>query len=247
MRFTAYLINISVLIMLFNAGKGLAQSYGNPASSSATIQVNIIQDIIPPVIDNCPQNITAYTGSNSTNCEVTVTWTPPTVTDNASISTFSSNYPPGYSFPVGTTNVIYTATDLAGNTTTCSFNVIVIDNTYPNITIVSLRPTMLWPPNHKMITITTNISATDNCSFGSLSHFVLESITSNELDNGLGDGDTPNDIQEAAFGTPDTIFKLRAERSGIGKGRIYTITYKSTDAAGNVKRAAATVIVPHNQ
>jgi len=98
-----------------------------------------------------------------------------------------------------------------------------------------------------MVTIIANINATDNCSFGSNNNFVLESIMSNEPDNGQGDGDFPNDIQNAEFGTPDTVFKLRAERSGKGKGRIYTITYKSTDAAGNVKRAAATVIVPHNK
>ncbi len=49
---------------------------------------------------------------------------------------------------------------------------------------------------------------------------VLTSIVSNELDNGLGDGQQPNDIQEAIVGTQDTSFCLRAERSGMGTGRI---------------------------
>jgi hypothetical protein len=39
----------------------------------------------------------------------------------------------------------------------------------------------------------------------------LVSITSNESDNGLGNGDTPNDIQNAAFETDDRTFALLHE------------------------------------
>src|SRR5690606_39476166 len=39
----------------------------------------------------------------------------------------------GVVFPVGTTTVTYTATDAAGNTTTCSFDVIVIEAQAPAI------------------------------------------------------------------------------------------------------------------
>ena len=40
---------------------------------------------------------------------------------------------------------------------------------------------------------------------------------------------------------------LRAERSGTGSGRIYTITYSATDASGNSSSVSASVSVPHNQ
>ncbi|MBL7064891.1 MAG: VWA domain-containing protein, partial [Anaerolineae bacterium] len=66
---------------------------------------------------------------------------------------------------------------------------------------------------------------------------------SNEPDNGLGDGDTPDDIVIVG----DFTFKLRAERSGTGDGRIYTITYQVTDACGNSTIATATVTVPHSR
>jgi hypothetical protein len=41
--------------------------------------------------------------------------------------------------------------------------------------------------------------------------------------------------------------RLRAERSGNGSGRIYTLTLTCTDAAGNKSVRTATVLVPHNQ
>ncbi|MFN0139655.1 MAG: VWA domain-containing protein, partial [Pyrinomonadaceae bacterium] len=74
----------------------------------------------------------------------------------------------------------------------------------------------------------------------------LVSITANEPVNGKGDGNTESDIEDAEFGTDDRQFSLRAERSGTGSGRVYTITYRATDAAGNSALATATVIVPHD-
>ena len=45
----------------------------------------------------------------------------------------------------------------------------------------------------------------------------------------------------------DTTFQLRAERSGTGSGRIYTITCQATDAYGNSTVASVTVTVPHDK
>lgn len=42
----------------------------------------------------------------------------------------------------------------------------------------------------------------------------------------------------------DSTFQLRAERSEIGSGRIYTITYQATDAHGNAALASAMTTVP---
>jgi endo-1,4-beta-xylanase len=41
----------------------------------------------------------------------------------------------------------------------------------------------------------------------------------------------------------DTV-RLRAERSGIGDGRLYTFTYLATDSCGNTTEVVATVTVP---
>jgi len=103
---------------------------------------------------------------------------------------------------------------------------------------VSVSPDTLWPPNHKYTSVTATVTASDN--FDTNPTVTLISVTSNELDNGEDDGDTVDDIVII----DDFTFDLRAERSGIGSGRIYTITYEVTDACGNTTMQSATVIVP---
>jgi predicted extracellular nuclease len=106
---------------------------------------------------------------------------------------------------------------------------------------VSVSPDSLWPPNHKYVTVQATVTASDN--FDTDPTVVLVSVTSNEPDNGLGDGDTANDIVIV----DDYTFKLRAERSGTGDGRVYTITYEVMDICGNSTVASTTVTVPHSR
>jgi hypothetical protein len=122
-----------------------------------------------------------------------------------------------------------------------STRVAVVDTTPPQLSL-SVAPAQLFPPNHKLITVKATLAASDTCDANPAIRLV--SITSNEPDNGLGDGDQPFDIQGAAFGTDDRQFQLRNERSGQGNGRIYTITYSATDASGNATLRQTTAIVP---
>jgi hypothetical protein len=144
----------------------------------------------------------------------------------------------------GTHTVTYWSVDKAGNTEAKHTAAVRIDKTAPTVA-VALDKNKLWPPNHKLAAITASVNATDSLS--GVNSIVLTSITSNEPDYGLGDGDQPNDIQGAELGTFDTGFMLRAERASNGTGRIYTITYTVTDNAGNKTDASATVVVPHDQ
>lgn|GEM_PF-1558431 len=106
---------------------------GNKANCSVTV---IVTDNQLPVFTNCPTDITVYTGLNRMTCDQNASWIPPIATDNCGGSlTVTSNYSPGALFPVGNTTVIYTATDPAGNSTTCSFLVVVVDNTIPTYTV----------------------------------------------------------------------------------------------------------------
>jgi len=106
--------------------------------------------------------------------------------------------------------------------------------------IVTASPSVLWPPNHNMVPVTVTVVASDNTGVASRR---IISVTSSEPDNGLGDGDTPGDIQI----TGDLSVLLRAERSGKGNARIYTITVECEDKAGNASTSTTTVTVPRDQ
>ncbi|HNQ22676.1 MAG TPA: HYR domain-containing protein, partial [Phycisphaerae bacterium] len=92
----------------------------------------ITVDGTSPTISGCPGNITV--SNDAGNCSAVVTWTAPTASDNCAIQSFTSNYGPGATFPVGTTTVTYTATDTCNLTATCNFDVTVNDTEAPEIT-----------------------------------------------------------------------------------------------------------------
>ena len=217
---------------------GTTTVYVNTASNDNCSFTITVEDTQKPSIA-CPADITV--GNDPGQCSAVVNFTP-TVSDNCPGVTYVCSPPSGTAFPVGTTTVTCTATDAAGNMESCSFDVTVEDVEDPTIT-VSVSPTMLWPPNHMMKNISATVTTTDNCPGET---WVLTSITSNEADNGLGDGDFPNDIQNASPNTPDVKFRVRAERSGLGSGRVYTVKYTVTDDAGNTAYDEATISVPHS-
>jgi Right handed beta helix region len=115
-----------------------------------------------------------------------------------------------------------------------------VDNIPPMIS-VTVSPNSLWPANHKYNVVKATVKVSDNLDPSPT--LTLISVVSNEPDNGTGDGDTANDIVIA----DNLTFQLRAERSGNGNGRIYTITYQAVDWAGNSTLATATVTVPHDK
>jgi gliding motility-associated-like protein len=89
-----------------------------------------------PIITNCPSNITVNT--STTSCNALVNWTAPAISDNCPGVQFTVSHTSGSLFSNGTTTVTYTATDASNNTTTCSFNVTVIDNVAPNIPVLPI-------------------------------------------------------------------------------------------------------------
>lgn len=113
-------------------------------------------------------------------------------------------------------------------------------DTLPPVVSVILSPSTIWPPSKKMISITATVVATDNKDAQPVVR--LLSIECNECNDPI------NDIADAAIGTNDRQFLLRADRVGRGKaGRIYTITYSATDNAGNIGIGSATVTIPHDR
>lgn len=136
-------------------------------------------------------------------------------------------------------SVIGTAVDLAGNTASATVDNINIDKTSPSLTGLPAAGTcMLWPPNHKLVSVATVVSSDGLSSVESFS-VIGES---NESENGTGDGDTAPDIVITGGNV-----QLRSERSGAGTGRIYTLGATATDEAGNSITATSSCVVPHDQ
>lgn len=132
------------------------------APGTNEMTVNVIQDTIPPVISGCPVDITV-TATNS-NCAEAVSWNAPTASDNCLLSSLTGSHNSGDVFPLGTTTITYTATDDAGNSSICSFNV-----------------TVLAQP----ITISTTTSAY-NCGFGVSCHGATDGSATATASGGCG-------------------------------------------------------------
>ncbi len=146
----------------------------------------------------------------------------------------------GAFFAFGTTTVFCSSLDTLGHVSTGEFDVVVQDTTAPQITVATANPSVLWPPNHKMVPIALTVQATD--AVDPAPSVQILSVTSNQPVNGGGDGNT----------TPDWIItgplslQLRSERAG-SSDRIYTITVGATDLHGNVGTATITVRVTNSK
>lgn len=204
---------------------------GNKATTTTTVTV---QDTTPPAL-TVPGAIT----KEATAALTAVALGTATAVDLVDGTVPVSNNAPPAGFPVGTTVVTWTAMDSHGNKATATQSVTITDKTPPTATL-SLSPGSLWPPNHRMVTITPTLTASDLAGPVTISG---PTVTSNEPIDGLGDGDTSPDW--IVSGT--TNIQLRAERSGNGDGRTYTVTYVVTDQAGNSTTVSATVLVPQSQ
>ena len=206
---------------------------GNIGEAFFTVTV---RDTIAPTV-TAPGNVTAEATSAA---GAVATYGAAVATDAVGVVSLTYSQASGTTFPLGTTTVTVTATDAAGHASSAPFTITVRDTTPPVITSLSTNAPTLWPPNHKMVAVTVSVTTSDAVS-GVTTRII--SATSNEPDNGLGDGDTAGDTAITGAMT----LNLRAERSGKGNGRTYTITVEARDAAGNASTKTCTVFVPKSQ
>lgn len=139
-------------------------------------------------------------------------------------------------FPIGTHTVTWSSSDPADVTGTVT----------QTVRIVSHKPVadkaVLWPPNHKMSTITIQANVVP-----SLPGLVTlsASVASNEPvegDKGPDWGEPEIDHKKGIIEIP-----LRAERSALGGGRIYTVTVVATDSNGHQSEEFVHVDVGHKR
>jgi hypothetical protein len=212
---------------------------GQPVGTNTVFSDNMLlafrvgADVIAPTI-TCPAPSTVAAG---TNCTATVDLRARvTVSENSAAPVVVTQVPPPTTpLGLGTHTLTFTATDAAGNVSApCTTTVTVVDRTPPIITSVTPSERQLWPPNNKLVPITLEVTATDNCS--SVMTCEIISVSSNEEAEGEADWQITGSLS----------LKLRAQREGGGSGRFYTITVRCTDEAGNSSTSVASVFAPRS-
>jgi uncharacterized repeat protein (TIGR01451 family) len=107
--------------------------------------------------------------------------------------------------------------------------------------LVSVRPNLLWPPNHKFRQVALD-GGTDFA--GRPLALTITGVTQDERPAARRHRDDAADARPGP--TPNSVL-LRAERSGGGNGRVYRISFTGSDGAGGSCSGTISVGVPHDR
>ena len=101
-------------------------------------------------------------------------------------------------------------------------------------------PSKLWPPNHKFRTIhIEGISHLQGENF----NVAVTNIFQDEHVNEVGDGHTEPDARLLGTNHP----QVRSERSGLGDGRVYELSFIAQTDSGDNCEGVVLIGVPHNK
>jgi hypothetical protein len=116
-----------------------------------------------------------------------------------------------------------------GPTAQCTSFVRVVERDPPALSLAP-APAVLWPPDHRMVPVDLGLAVVDACD-------PAPAVTCTATSSEPGGADVVWD---------GATLSLRAERSGGGPGRTYSIACTATDASGNAASTSAAVVVPHD-
>lgn len=194
----------------------------SPANTKVCTILITVQDNQLPTI-TCPASVTL--NNTPGQCGTVVSYPTPVASDNCQLTGLghTSGGMSGDFFPVGSTNVTWTATDAAGNTNTCVFNITVADIQLPSITCPA-QQTRTTDPNTCTAATTYTPAVSDNCMSvaPSVSYQFSGANTTAGYQAGTGSG------------------------SAFNKG-ITTVTLRATDAAGLTRTCTFRVVVTDGQ
>lgn len=180
---------------------------GNSNSAFCNFTVTVTDTEDPIIV--CPADVTENAIAGT--CGANVSYHLPTVSDNCSgvDSTLLAGFYPGANFPVGTTLVTFEANDVAGNTSTCSFNVYVLDAEAP---VITCPADMIVSNDAGMCSSVVTYSlptVTDNCTSG-----IVPSLTSGLASGGtfvFGANTVSYQAEDASGNTDDCSFIITVE------------------------------------
>jgi hypothetical protein len=223
----------------------------NGAYSDDTINVTVTNTGFNPIADAGDNNtvdehsaVTLHgSGSDPNNDPIHFTWTKITLTapnlDDPTSATPSFTAP--FVGPAGATLTyqLLVWDDFGGwglDSVTITVNNI---NNPPVISNAHADVPLLWAPDHKLVPVHV-IGVTDTENNATVT---ITGVKQDEPTNGLGDGDTAIDAIISA--NYDSV-QLRAERSGNGNGRVYTVYFTASDFEGG-SNGSVKVMVPKSK
>jgi uncharacterized repeat protein (TIGR01451 family) len=209
-------------------------------NSRATVASNVVvTDVLPNTVSfiSCTASGSGICGGSGNNRTISYAQLGGNATETITITAnVNCAVPDGTSI----SNLVSVASatpdgDAANNTAAAT---VTADNPPPLISNFAISPTTLWPPNHRLRPVRVSYTVTDNCGTPN----VQLTVSSDEPQNGAGDGNTAADWQVVDANNA----LLRAERAGGGDGRTYTLTITATDSGGGSSSASGNVLAPHN-
>lgn len=220
---------------------------GKGASAAAACSFRVVDTVPPLVTPPAPLVTSCSTAGGATPAtssalaaflagarasdvaDTTPTQLPPLLTSAGTPITSTTLFPADGA----SRSVTFRFRDDWSNAATATATVRVVDSVAPAL---SLRPSpSSLSPDYAFHTIVVTPTMSDNC--GGTVSLRLVSIYSNAPAYDAAD------IVGASYGTDDRSFSLRARPAAPGVKRSYTITYRASDAAGNVRLTLTTVTV----
>ncbi|MBV9989298.1 MAG: HYR domain-containing protein, partial [Chitinophagaceae bacterium] len=188
-----------------NVSWAVTDVHGNTATATQQVVVNDTE--LPTII------VSNQTANNTPgSCGATVVLNAPAVNDNCGVASVTNDHP-STTFPVGTTNVSWTVTDVHGLSKTVVQQVTVVDNEKPVITTAANQSFCNTGSGNYTVPA---ISASDNCGVASIS-FAISGAT---VRSGTG-----------------------TNASGVFATGVSTIVWTVTDLSGNSRTGSTTVTV----
>ncbi|MEO1624623.1 MAG: HYR domain-containing protein, partial [Bacteroidota bacterium] len=180
----------------------VTESSGRMGSCSFTVTV---EDNADPII-NCPANIAQ--NADAGQCGAAVTIPAATATDDCGIQSITNDFnntaDASGTYPVGSTTVVWTATDVNGRTATCSMEIVITDATPPTVNCPADLTVDITSGNSSVVNGIDPV-VSDACGVASTTYRLSTGATGNNTASGT------------SFGLGTT-----------------TVTYIATDVNGNV-------------
>lgn len=216
-------VGLGTYTITLSANDGSSNNGG--AGNTTTVQTTLtVADQTAPSV-SCPSDITVYLPLNTPDVSMPVTYPAATATDNCSTPVITYSQASGSTFPVGTTTVTATATDAAGNHSSCSFHVTVLYDFTGFFSPVANPPTLNTVNAGKAVPVKFSLSGNKGLSIFAAGNPYSVPLNCNTGDPGVDVTETLNAGGSSLNYTVDQYnYVWKTENSWVGTCRQLVLT-----------------------